>query len=145
MALSVPIGTQVSEMMKAAKVCRSIYDAFFSQYDNAPGRLRELGQLINTYAETLEENEEILKLRSRIHPGHKGLKQTLEECTDFLIKYKIVCDEDSHGAKRIAMKAVYALDQNHVAKLDRQLVRHAMPLAMYNSNLILYGTVRNSG
>ena len=138
--MAVPIGTQVTELVKAVKVCKSIFDGFFDQYDNAPDRLRELGQLVNTFEEILEQNEETQKRRETPYPGHSGLKRTIEECAGFVQGYKDVCDVKSHGAKKFVFTAKYALDQNRVAKLDRQLMRHALPMLLWNSNSMLYGT-----
>jgi hypothetical protein len=138
MGLPIPLGTQVSELIKAVKACRSVLDAFFDQYDNAPARLRELSQLVSTFEDILQQNYDILKRQNTTYPGHEGLKRTLEECTAFLRTYKSLCDKKSHGARKFVFTATYALDQNHVARLDRQLMRHALPMLLWNSNSLLW-------
>ncbi|KAF2728835.1 hypothetical protein EJ04DRAFT_86396 [Polyplosphaeria fusca] len=130
-------GYSVSELIKAAKFCLSVFDAFFDQYDNAPARLRELAQLIQTFREILEQNQETLKRKNTSYPGHDGLKRTLEACERFIKKFKSVCDGKGHGARKLVFTAIFPAYSKTVADLDRQLMRHALPMLLWNSNSLL--------
>lgn len=136
-----PPGYSINDLVHTAKACKKIFDAFFDEYRNAPARLRELGQLVATYYRLLEDNERILKNNQAPFPGHEGLKATLEEWTAFLGKYTSVNDPGSNKAKKVYYTGRWGLDGEKVEELDHQLMRHAMPMLLWNSISMMYVTL----
>ena len=81
-------GFSVTELLKAARRAKGIWDSFADEYENAPAKLKELVDTCKYLHDILHDFSALLGYYDQIYPQEGSFGRKLEECERFIDKYK---------------------------------------------------------
>ena len=134
-------GFSVSELIKAIDTISAICESFGSRQNSARKRVQELADTICVFKGNLKDQQWILETTGRHYPGHEGFASLLEECSEFIQKYRAVLEPQGTAvsvAERIFRTAIWPTDeQRRVDRLLRMLNLHVQASNMFTLNLLM--------
>jgi hypothetical protein len=110
--------------------------SFWGEFDNAPNRLREFKDSVETLQYHLEDHEAVLRQCSLEGSRVGGLHKTLAECKKFLKDYKSALRERRGLGGHIGV-AMFAYEEDRLARLDRHLQRGYNAIFLHCFNILM--------
>jgi hypothetical protein len=135
--MAVVPGFSVTDLIQAVGHIKTVYDSFFDKYTNSATQLRDLADQIQQFQTNLQANKETIESRGLAYSGYVSIKRTLDECEDFLEKYKAVLDTKVSVAK-LYRTGRFPYDKETVARLQKQIESHKIDILHFNLNILLY-------
>ncbi|KAI8629680.1 hypothetical protein F5Y19DRAFT_484584 [Xylariaceae sp. FL1651] len=86
-------GFSVTELLKAIKKCKDIWDAFTDEYKNAPARVQKLVKTCKYLHDVLLDIKSVI---GDNYPQQASFLCTLQECEQFINKYRHLKEEYIH-------------------------------------------------
>jgi hypothetical protein len=129
-------GFSVSELIQAASKLVDVYKSFNDKYDNAQSRVRDLAGFIELFRANLIDLQWILSCSGKDYPGQDAFRRTLEECDEFIHRYRDLFDKRPSLAKTLKT-ASWAFEERNITRLIRQLTLHSQAIAGFEMNLLL--------
>jgi hypothetical protein len=123
--MAVP-GFSVSELIQAVGHVKTGYDAFFSKYANSPALVRNLNDEIKAFQKNLERYNNFAGEDNwtLAESDSKAIQRTLDECEDFLNKYKSLLDDGTVSLERAWRTVRFPYARDDVERLRRQISSH---------------------
>jgi len=134
--MAVP-GFSVSDLIQAVGHVKTLYGAFFSKYTNSAVQVRNLANRIQQFQANLQAHKEIIERRGLEYSGYVAIKSTLDECEDFLDKYRAVL-EKKISVVRAWRTGRFQYEQDIVARLQKDIDSHGLNILHFNINILLY-------
>jgi hypothetical protein len=135
--MAVVPGFSVTELIQAVGHIKTVYDAFFSKYTNSETQVRDLADHIQQFQTNLQAHKEIIESRGLEYSGYVAIKRTLDECEDFLDKYKAVLEKKISVVK-VWKTGRFQYEKDIVARLQKQIESHGINILHFNMNILLY-------
>lgn len=135
--MAVP-GFSVSELLAALKKLRDVWDAFFDEFDNAPGRISELNDTILILDSALQFFAGLSQFQGVPPPlrlVHSYLHK-LEECRKFIKKYESLTGRQSHGQNLIQIGRKSRDTIRYAFDGDAAILKNDLMLEAQKLNLI---------
>jgi hypothetical protein len=134
--MAVVPGFSVSDLIQAVGHIKTVYDAFFNKYTNSVVQVRSLANRIQQFQTNLQAHKEIIENRGLEYSGYIAIKNTLDECEDFLEKYKGVLEKKISVVK-VWRTGRFPYDQDIVARLQKDIESHGLNILHFNMNILL--------
>ena len=130
-------GFSVTDLIQAVCHIKTVYDAFFNKYTNSAVQVRGLADRIQQFQTNLQAHKEIIEKRGLEYSGYVAIKNTLDECEDFLEKYKGVLEKKISVVK-VWRTGRFPYEQDVVARLQKDIESHGLNILHFNMNILLY-------
>jgi hypothetical protein len=85
-------GFSLTELIQAIAQCKTIYDTFTDEYENAPARIRELVDTVNYLRSALADLKSILEYHHDVYPQQQSFAHKLDECQRFIKDYRALSE-----------------------------------------------------
>lgn len=119
-------GFSVSELIQAVGHVKTGYDAFFSKYASSSALVRNLNDEIRAFQKNLERYNSFVGEENwtLAESDSKAIQRTLDECEDFLNKYKSLLDDGTVGLERAWRTVRFPYARDDVERLRGQISSH---------------------
>ena len=121
------LGFSVSELINAVSHVKTGYDAIFSKYANSPALVRNLNDEIKAFQKNLERYNNTFtgeESGTLAESDSKAIQRTLDECEDFLNKYKSLLDDGTVSLEKAWRTVRFPYARDDVERLRGQISSH---------------------
>lgn len=120
------LGFSVSELIQAVGHVKTTYDAFFSKYANSSALVRSLNDEIMAFQKNLEIYNNLAREENctLAESDFKAIQRTLDECEDFLNKYRSLLDDGAVSLEKAWRTVRFPYARDDVERLRRQISSH---------------------
>ncbi|KAK5729959.1 hypothetical protein LTR17_011476 [Elasticomyces elasticus] len=137
-------GYSVTDLIQAVSKIKAVYDAFFSEHQNAPRQLRELRDELQRLQDELLGLKQIEHETGKSYTGRDALQRTLNEFEAFVKSHKSALVRSRGGLKRsdtalgVLETGLFAFEQENFERLLDNLSRRRIELIGFYVLLLLH-------
>jgi hypothetical protein len=131
------LGFSISELINAGLACKEILSSFTDKYGNSYTQVLILTTNITELCAGLEKHQTVLESKGSTYYGYESFKLTLEECKDFIDKYKVLLRKKPSDPATWWRTAMFTFEKENTARLQRQITAQMNVMQMSFMNIFM--------